>query len=141
MLQLHPSDLLPTKVWHILEVWLYFVLLLQQLYVATTDKPEADAGDLVEPVNNGSEEPDDCIICQTASISRALLPCRHACVCDLCFQRLDKCPMCRSAIVSYFRLSGSTYEEDGMEEEEEEEEEKFWLYRLSDALNRVFGFQ
>ncbi|XP_061722145.1 cell growth regulator with RING finger domain protein 1-like [Cydia pomonella] len=43
-----------------------------------------------------------CCVCASAPLSRALLPCRHACLCAHCLPKLDKCPICRSAITSYF---------------------------------------
>ncbi|CAH2044641.1 unnamed protein product, partial [Iphiclides podalirius] len=45
-----------------------------------------------------------CCVCAAAPLSRALLPCRHACLCARCLPKLDKCPMCRSAISSYFSI-------------------------------------
>ena len=45
-----------------------------------------------------------CVICQEEMVSIALLPCRHACTCLECFTKIDKCPLCRSYIRSYFML-------------------------------------
>lgn len=45
-----------------------------------------------------------CVICQENLVSIALLPCRHTCTCLECFNRIDKCPLCRSYIRSYFVL-------------------------------------
>lgn len=45
-----------------------------------------------------------CIVCRTLPVTRAFLPCRHACVCGLCFQQLSYCPMCRGIIQSYFKV-------------------------------------
>ena len=42
-----------------------------------------------------------CVICQENYITRALLPCKHACVCAECFPRVELCPLCRSAIQSF----------------------------------------
>lgn len=56
-----------------------------------------------------------CVVCQTAPVTCAILPCRHACVCDTCFSKLDICPMCRSHIVSFFNMTSllrSTNQED-----------------------------
>ncbi|XP_026292342.1 cell growth regulator with RING finger domain protein 1 [Frankliniella occidentalis] len=50
-----------------------------------------------------------CVVCQFYPLSRALLPCRHTCVCAGCFNRLDRCPMCRSPIKSYFCIRGEEY--------------------------------
>ncbi|PZC72058.1 hypothetical protein B5X24_HaOG211983 [Helicoverpa armigera] len=43
-----------------------------------------------------------CCVCAAHPLSRALLPCRHACLCADCLPKLDKCPICRSVITSYF---------------------------------------
>lgn len=45
-----------------------------------------------------------CVICQEEMVSIALLPCRHTCTCLECFNKIDKCPLCRSYIRSYFVL-------------------------------------
>lgn len=45
-----------------------------------------------------------CVICQEELVSIALLPCRHTCTCLECFTKIDKCPLCRSYIRSYFML-------------------------------------
>jgi len=45
-----------------------------------------------------------CVICQENLVSIALLPCRHTCTCLECFTKIDKCPLCRSYIKSYFML-------------------------------------
>lgn len=50
-----------------------------------------------------------CVVCQYFPLSRALLPCRHTCICASCFGKLDRCPMCRSPIRSYFCIRGEEY--------------------------------
>lgn len=50
-----------------------------------------------------------CVVCQYFPLSRALLPCRHTCICASCFGKLDRCPMCRSPIRSYFCIRGEDY--------------------------------
>jgi len=50
-----------------------------------------------------------CVVCRVYRVSRALLPCRHTCVCARCFGKLSACPMCRSDIRSFFCV---TEEED-----------------------------
>ncbi|KAH9507248.1 hypothetical protein Btru_056714 [Bulinus truncatus] len=59
----------------------------------------------------------ECVVCQTKPVSCALLPCRHACVCISCFKLLDRCPMCRGALDSYFLLSGALGDDDDVNEE------------------------
>ncbi|KAH9406617.1 Zinc finger, C3HC4 type (RING finger) [Tyrophagus putrescentiae] len=56
--------------------------------------------DLYISIDNGDNLP-YCVICQEEYITRALLPCRHACVCSECFQRIDLCPLCRSSIQNF----------------------------------------
>lgn len=50
-----------------------------------------------------------CVVCQYFPLSRALLPCRHTCVCSVCFEKLDRCPMCRSPFNSYFTIRNEDY--------------------------------
>ena len=52
-----------------------------------------------------------CIVCRTLPVTRAFLPCRHACVCGLCFQQLSCCPMCRGIIQSYFKIQDEPFAE------------------------------
>lgn len=68
------------------------VLCLQTLYTPGITAPDED-----QPISC-------CVICQDLPISRALLPCRHACVCGDCYDLIDKCPLCRGSITSYFEL-------------------------------------
>lgn len=50
-----------------------------------------------------------CVVCQYFPLSRALLPCRHTCICASCFDKLERCPMCRGPIKSYFCIRGEEY--------------------------------
>uniref|UniRef100_A0A1B6DC01 RING-type domain-containing protein n=2 Tax=Clastoptera arizonana TaxID=38151 RepID=A0A1B6DC01_9HEMI len=50
-----------------------------------------------------------CVVCQYFPLSRALLPCRHTCICASCFTKLESCPMCRSPIKSYFCIRSEEY--------------------------------
>lgn len=50
-----------------------------------------------------------CVVCQYFPLSRALLPCRHTCICASCFAKLESCPMCRSPIKSYFCIRSEEY--------------------------------
>ncbi|KAK8726924.1 hypothetical protein OTU49_010136 [Cherax quadricarinatus] len=82
-----------------------------------------------------------CVICQTKRTTRALLPCRHVCVCDTCCGRLDNCPMCRARILAYFLIAP----EDPASAHEEETTEileppSAWR-RLHDAVMRMFVVQ
>ncbi|XP_071485795.1 cell growth regulator with RING finger domain protein 1-like [Diadema antillarum] len=59
-----------------------------------------------------------CTVCQNAPISRTIIPCRHACVCQHCIGLLSACPMCRGTIASYFRIrtQGSARGDDVVED-------------------------
>ena len=61
----------------------------------------------------------ECVVCQTRKVMCVLLPCRHACVCYGCFKLLDRCPMCRGTLQSYFLLSSDDGDESGSSGEEE----------------------
>ena len=69
-----------------------------------------------------------CVVCQSFPLSRALLPCRylltiskhfklltfclssrHTCLCAVCFDKLDRCPLCRGTIESYFCIRNEAY--------------------------------
>jgi hypothetical protein len=53
--------------------------------------------------NHSMEIADDCSICLTEVKNVILLPCRHCCVCHQCFEKIDKCPVCRSQFTSFIR--------------------------------------
>ena len=74
---------------------------------SAVSKPSSDyAEGEDEEINSYGEN--SCIICQCGEVIVALLPCRHTCVCRDCLQKLDKCPMCRGVIESYFTITNST---------------------------------
>lgn len=70
---------------------------LQTLYTPNDDLDES----------NGTNSA-ICVICQESFVSIALLPCKHTCTCLECFTKIDKCPLCRSYIRSYFMLKPIT---------------------------------
>jgi len=85
---------------------------LKQLYLA--------AGDSFSPEDPGPFDKEDlslwaiageqlCVVCQYFPLSRALLPCRHTCVCAVCFEKLDRCPMCRSPFDAFFTVRAEDY--------------------------------
>ena len=85
----------------------------------------------------------ECIVCQSAPVMYVILPCRHACTCSRCFKKLDKCPMCRGPVVSYFRLKHSAQddvEEDVSEHQARNIPNEHWLYRLNRRMNQYLGF-
>jgi len=46
---------------------------------------------------------DTCTVCATERVTHVLLPCKHACICENCFNLIDKCPICRRHVTSYFK--------------------------------------
>lgn len=72
---------------------------IQNLFVPEADDPSV-------------EQWTQCVICQERSVSIALLPCRHACICFDCFIQIDKCPLCRSYISTYFVLKPAQAQSD-----------------------------
>ena len=56
--------------------------------------------------NDSGEGTGLCLICETEEIEVALLPCKHFCVCEECFELLPhpkQCPICRSYITTFFK--------------------------------------
>ncbi|XP_014260678.1 cell growth regulator with RING finger domain protein 1-like isoform X2 [Cimex lectularius] len=78
---------------------------LKQLYLATGNPLSYETG--LDLVGDGIEQL--CVVCQYFPLSRALLPCRHTCICASCFGKLDTCPMCRTPIKSYFCIRSEEY--------------------------------
>lgn len=50
----------------------------------------------------GHREAALCKICYDRAASCALLPCRHHAFCGRCAERLEQCPMCRTAVTGRF---------------------------------------
>lgn len=78
---------------------------LQTLYTEFDDEPGANTA--------------ICVICQENLVLIALLPCKHTCTCLDCFTKIDKCPLCRSYIRSYFMLK---FEENNVDGEQQQNE-------------------
>ncbi|XP_054709606.1 cell growth regulator with RING finger domain protein 1-like [Uloborus diversus] len=55
--------------------------------------------------SNGGITTDLCIACYHRAVSLVLLPCRHACLCAVCFEFCETCPICRGPANFYFELS------------------------------------
>ena len=73
------------------------VTILQQFYVNEDGRTDDD--------DNGGGGNNVCVVCQESPVTRAMLPCRHACTCRKCFVRLmDRCPMCRAQVTSYILI-------------------------------------
>ena len=92
-----------------------FILFSQKLFVVESDDPlEMQSSSSTQRTSPAGVENSTtvissnqltnavCIICRTLPVTRAFLPCRHACACGLCCQQLSYCPMCRAPIQSYF---------------------------------------
>lgn len=77
-----------------------------------------------------------CCVCAAQTLSRALLPCRHACLCASCFPKVDKCPICRSGIESYFCIRA---EEERCEEVPAPRKHR-WLLTWNDRLIDFLGY-
>ena len=85
-----------------------------------------------------------CIICQCDRVTVALLPCRHTCVCRDCLRRLDKCPMCRGIIESYFTIDGATggdtnYQPEVAVDDNPSNSPQWWV-NLNQRVNDFLGF-
>ncbi len=124
-----------------------------QTSASSSENPEpSTSSDNPKPSTSSTEIPDSllsgsgvdvdedyvdkaCIICHVEQMSLVFLPCRHACVCDTCFLKLDKCPMCRSGIDSYFRLDGQIMDE----WMDEEDEDSGWWTKINNTLNDSFA--
>jgi hypothetical protein len=50
---------------------------------------------------SGSDDDNECVVCLSEDVTVVLLPCRHACLCAQCCERIDVCPICRSRIGAY----------------------------------------
>lgn len=82
-----------------------------------------------------------CVICQVLPVTRAILPCRHTCVCHRCFSRLERCPLCRSLIQSYFCIQNENYPipSEEMELQHHLSFSERWEH-FNDRLNTWLGF-
>jgi len=56
-----------------------------------------------------------CSVCQVLPVSRAIIPCRHLCLCARCFTKVDTCPICRGFISCYFKTRDESYMNDVLE--------------------------
>ncbi|XP_077990722.1 cell growth regulator with RING finger domain protein 1-like [Glandiceps talaboti] len=119
---------------------------LEKFFVSTEQSEDSTSAETLDPNIFAELETEDlpagardCTVCQNASISRVLLPCRHACVCDHCFPLLDKCPMCRGPIQSFFYMHGNqTFDEyDDMDDLDSEEEMLSWMAKFERACERL----
>ena len=82
-----------------------------------------------------------CVVCQNAPVFYTLLQCRHACVCFTCIKLLDKCPMCRGFIDSYFRLDAGPDPVISDSVEGVVGPRVPWWEALNNRLNHLLGFE
>ena len=100
------------ETWSILSTYLKHVdgrsFNLGQIYLSTDDEDQAM-----------------CSVCQVNEVTRVIFPCRHACICQRCFPKLNKvCPMCRTPFDSYFIIQDEDeIEEESQDEQDQEDEE------------------
>jgi hypothetical protein len=73
--------------------------------VVSTDTSSDDEVVLVKVVPPPPVSREDvlvlCKVCLVRKVSQILFPCRHACICDECFDKLDcpkQCPVCRTMV-------------------------------------------
>ncbi|XP_053682260.1 cell growth regulator with RING finger domain protein 1-like isoform X2 [Sabethes cyaneus] len=82
-----------------------------------------------------------CVVCHYFPLSRALLPCRHTCICAICFSKLDRCPMCRSAITSYFCIKTEDYVASNVTKRNKPKVTIHWLDAMYNRLANFLGFR
>ncbi|XP_055678717.1 cell growth regulator with RING finger domain protein 1-like [Lutzomyia longipalpis] len=136
---------------------------LKQLYLATGDPLSGDETttpiqtgslSLAEPVacagnggpilcSDGPQMEQLCVVCHYFPLSRALLPCRHTCICAVCFSKLERCPMCRAPITSYFCIRSEEYLPPNHTESRPAKTKGnvHWLDALNDRLTDFLGFR
>ena len=97
--------------------------------------------DTVEVCDVLEEATNLCVVCQNAPVFYTVLQCRHACVCFTCIKLLDKCPMCRGFIDSYFRLDAVPDPVISDSEEGVVGPRVPWWEALNNRLNHLLGFE
>jgi len=89
---------------------------LKNLYASGV--PNLDTGARAASFTSDSH-PDLCIICHSNHVTRALLPCRHQCICGACFKRTKLCPVCRSNVTSFLVTGDESHISMPLPDEEE----------------------
>ncbi|XP_068229025.1 cell growth regulator with RING finger domain protein 1-like [Palaemon carinicauda] len=102
----------------------------------TKGNSDVDKVDSEDSDDNDIPIEEACVVCQTNRITRALLPCRHVCVCRSCCSRLETCPMCRTRFEAYFLVSPEDEEPDDQEESIEQDTRSTWQ-RICDVINNT----
>ncbi|KAJ8962780.1 hypothetical protein NQ318_001179 [Aromia moschata] len=67
----------------------------------------------------------------------------HTCICASCFDKIDRCPMCRGPIKSYFCIRGEEYMPIQSNSKSQSSRSPFynWLHSWDDRLTDFLGFQ
>lgn len=125
---------------------------LKALYIQGSTSSSASTRESTEPEGGHTEHDDEdeevpleeaCVVCQVKRTTRALLPCRHVCLCDDCCTRLDNCPMCRTRILAYFLVAAevpaSQREPQQQEGGRDTLEHPSTWHRFNNAINRMMG--
>ena len=58
---------------------------------------ERKTGSTAAPGTSGDSQT-QCVVCMSSPREITLIPCGHLAVCQLCYSRLQQCPICRSLI-------------------------------------------
>lgn len=58
-----------------------------------------------EPIYKIDDKPKNvCVICLSRERRYATTPCAHLCLCELCCNKIDKCPICRKKNIGLMRI-------------------------------------
>ncbi|XP_046334286.2 cell growth regulator with RING finger domain protein 1-like [Haliotis rufescens] len=110
----------------------------------STEASENDRSTVSSSTSDMDGDGHECVVCQMNPISHVILPCRHACACSMCFKKIDRCPMCRGFIGTYFTLFDDELcgEVSPVQEEAGAEQTGFvaWIGNMNDRLNEYLGF-
>ncbi|KAG5678303.1 hypothetical protein PVAND_007990 [Polypedilum vanderplanki] len=98
----------------------------------TSDSMPILCSDTVMQENNNDQL---CVVCRYYPLSRALLPCRHTVLCAICFSKLDRCPICRSTITSYFCIRSEDYIGSANTVMQEPKKSLNWIDAVNDFIN------
>lgn len=102
---------------------LKFIFLLKTIFESGVDQyiedntQQPDNIDATVPLNNQQ----NCVVCHVYPVTRTNMPCKHACVCKLCFNKLHNvCPICRQSIHSFLVLIDESFLPRTEEEEQDD---------------------
>ncbi|KAB7501643.1 RING finger protein B [Armadillidium nasatum] len=101
----------------------------------------------VDSVEEKLNEEGACVICRVMQPTRALLPCRHVCICSYCFTRLEFCPLCRSRISAYFLTDPKeekrqlSVAHNNLEEDSNLGRHRSFLNNMNGVLNSFLGIR